>query len=186
MIIFPRNCCHFRQRQVIPPEPLTDKMDVMPNAYDTAETFETPAVRQLSVFLDDRVGALFRLFRAFEGSQVRIVGMSVVHAIDCAIVRIICDDTDTAIDLLRRQRFPLSETELVVVEVPHGHGLMSICSALLAGEVNIDYAYPMLVRPTGRTALAIHTDELETAVQVLRSRKFAVLGENDLGPGDVR
>ncbi len=154
--------------------------------YETAETFESPTVRQISVFLDHRVGVLMRLFRAFEGSAVKVVAMSVVNAVDCAIVRLICDDTDTAIDILKSKRFPLSETELIVVEMPEGHGLMSICAALVAGEANIDYAYPMLTRPTGRAALAIHTDDLETAIGVLRSRKFYVMTENDLGPGPTR
>ncbi len=154
--------------------------------FETTEGFSTPSVRQLSVFLDDRVGALMNLFGAFEGTTIRVVAMSVVHAIDCAIVRIICDDTDGAVEALRRRRFAVSQAELVVVEIPTGHGLRSICSALLAGEVNIDYAYPLLTRPTGRPALAIHTDELETAVKLLRGRKFVVLSENDLGPGEVR
>jgi hypothetical protein len=154
--------------------------------FGTAETFHPPVVRQLSIFLEDRVGALLRLFRAFEGSPVKVVAMSVVHAIDCAIIRIICDDNDKAIEILKSRGFPLSSTELVVVEVPHGHGLMSILSALLAGEVSIDYAYPLLARPTGRAALAIHTADMETAIGVLRSRKFAVLSEEDLGEGGVR
>ncbi len=155
--------------------------------FETAEGFESTSVRQISVFVDDRVGVLLRLFQAFEGSSVRVVGMSVVHAIDCAIVRLLCDDNDMATDLLRKRGFPFSEAELVVVEVPQGHGLMSICSALLAGEVNIDYAYPLLIRPTGRAALAIHTDEPETAVHVLRARSFTVMNEDDLGPhGGIR
>lgn len=150
---------------------------------ETAGGYRSPSVRQLSVFVDDRVGVLMRLFQTFEGSSIRVVGMSVVHAIDCAIVRLLCDDNDQAIDLLRRNDFPVSQSELVVVELPQGHGLLSICSALLAGEINIDYAYPLLIRPTGRAALAIHTDNLETAVQLLRSRRFTVLSEEDLGPG---
>ncbi len=154
--------------------------------FETAETFRSPTVRQLSVFLDDRVGALLRVFQAFEGKDIRVVAMSVVHAIDCAIVRLICDDCDAAKSALTERGIPLSETELVVVEVPHGHGLRSICSALLAGEVNIDYAYPLLTRPTGRAALAIHTDEVETAVRLLMNRQFTVMTEEDLGPGPIR
>ncbi|MBK8269397.1 MAG: hypothetical protein IPK83_14255 [Planctomycetes bacterium] len=101
-------------------------------------------------------------------------------------MRLICDDNDAAINALKDRNFPISETELVVVEVPAGHGLRSICSALLAGEVNIDYAYPLLTRPTGRAALAIHTEELETAVRLLVGRQFAVMTEEDLGPGPLR
>ncbi len=156
------------------------------HSFDTAETFHSPMVRQISVFLEDRVGALMRLFRAFEGSEVRVAGMSVVHAIDCAIIRLICDPHEEAVSILEKKGFPVSQTELLVVEVPHGHGLMSICSALVAGEVNIDYAYPLLVRPTGRAALAIHTDSTDTATQILRRRKFQVMSEDDLGQGPIR
>lgn len=127
-----------------------------------------------------------RLFRAFEGTDVRVAGMSVVHAIDCAIIRLICDPHDSAVDILTKRGFPVSQTELLVVEVPHGHGLMSICSALVAGEVNIDYAYPLLIRPTGRAALAIHTDSTDTAAQILRQRKFQVMSEDELGNGPIR
>jgi hypothetical protein len=153
---------------------------------DTAETFQSPAVRQLSVFLEDRVGALLRLFRTFDGTPVRVVGMTIINEVDCAVVRLICDDSDKALQLLRSKGFPVSEAELLVVEIPQGQGLMSICSAMMAAEINIDYAYSLLTRPTGRAALAIHTDSLEAAVHVLRSRKVLLMSEEDLGPGPAR
>jgi hypothetical protein len=153
---------------------------------NTAESFESPAVRQISVFLEDRVGALLRLFKAFEGTAVRVVGMTIINEVDCAVTRLICDDSDTALDLLRSKGFPVSESELLVVEIPQGQGLMSICSAMMAAEVNINYLYPLLIRPTGRAALAIHTDNLEGAVHVLRSRKFCLMCEEDLGEGSAR
>jgi len=63
---------------------------------------------------------------------------------------------------------------------------MSICAALMSAEVSINYAYPLLVRPMGRAALAIHADNLESACQVLRHRKFTLMTEEDLGPGPPR
>lgn len=155
-------------------------------AFETADSIRTPCVRQLSVFLDDRVGALHRLFQSFEHSTIKILALSVVHAIDCAIVRLIVDDADSAVRILKDKKFPYSETELIVVEMPHGHGLRSICSALLSAEINIEYVYPLLVRPTGRAALAIHTDNLETATVVLKRRNCTLLSEDDLGPGPAR
>jgi len=160
--------------------------DMAGKPFETAETFGTPSVRQLSIFLENRVGALLRLFKVFEGSAVRVVGLAVSHTSDCAIVRLICDDSDTAVDLLRGRGYAFVETELLVVEIPQGQGLMSICSALLAAEVNIDYAYPLISRPTGRAALAVRTDNLGTAAQILRARDFILMSENDLGPGPPR
>ncbi len=155
-------------------------------SWQTAEELETPAVRQISVFLEDRVGALHRLLQSFEGTEIKILALSIVHAIDCAIVRLIVDDTDQATDILRRRDIPISVTEMVVVELPAGHGLRSICSALLTAEISIDYVYALIVWPTGRPAIAIHTDNLDTAAQVLKGRKCRLMSENDLGPGGVR
>lgn len=156
------------------------------SSFETAETFGTPHIRQLSIFLEDRVGALLRLFKVFEGSSVRVVGLSVVHTVDCSIVRLLCDDSDTAKDLLKSKGFAFVESELLAVEIPNGTGLMSICSALLSGEVNIEYAYPLLTRPAGRAVLAIRADSLEAAAQVLRERQFGLVSEEDLGPGPAR
>lgn len=172
---------------MFPHGPLTDRILTMASdSYGTTESFDTPSIRQFSVFLEDKVGVLLRLFRAFEGSSVHIVAMSIIQVSDCSIVRLICDDADTAKDMLDTRGFSFVESELIAVEIPHGQGLMSICSALLTGEVNIDYAYPLIVRPHGRAVLAICTDDPATAVQVLKSRQCCVLSENDLGPGPMR
>lgn len=154
--------------------------------WETAESMESPAVRQLSVFLEDRVGALHRLFQCFEGTSIKILALSVVHAIDCAIVRLIVDDSDQAIEILKDRKLSVSVTDMTVVELPHGHGLRSVCSALIMAEVNIEYVYPLLVQPAGRPVIAIHTDNLEVAAQVLKGRRCTLLSENDLGPGDPR
>lgn len=134
------------------------------------------------MFLENRVGQLLRLVQAFEGSSVRILAIQVEHAVDCAIVRLMLDDADQAMAMLRRAGFPLSVTELVVVELPPGAGLLTICSALLAAELSIDYAYPLLSQPTGRPALALHVDNTAMAAHVLADRDFTILSESDLKP----
>ncbi len=88
--------------------------------------------------------------------------------------------------MLHDKRFPVSESEVLVVELPQGQGLMSICAALLSAEVNLAYAYPLLVRPSGRAVLAIYPDDHEAAAEVLRSRKLTLMSEEDLGSGTIR
>jgi len=146
------------------------------------EQDEPSVVRQVSVFLENRVGQLLRLIQVFEGSSIRILAIQVEHAVDCAIVRLMLDETDNGLMLLRRAGFPTAVTELVVVELPPGAGLLTICSALLSAELSVDYAYPLLAQPTGRPALALHCDNQAMAAQVLRDRRFTILDENDFKP----
>lgn len=151
-------------------------------SFEIADGHDSPGIRQISVFLDNRVGQLLRLVQSFQGSSVRILAISVEHAVDCAIVRLMVDEIDTGLGLLKKAGFATSVTELVVVELPPGAGLLTICSALLSAELSIDYAYPFMTHPTGRPALALHCDNQAMASQVLRDRKFNILNENDLKP----
>ena len=108
-------------------------------------------MRQQSVFIENRVGQLLRLTRLFDQTDIRILAVSVVYSVDCAICRMIVDDPHTASEVLRNSRFQVSEAELIVVSLPHGkRALLHTWAALLGGEINIHYTYPLLVHPRGR------------------------------------
>ena len=149
--------------------------------FETAEAQGTPTVRQQSVFVENRVGQLMRLTKLFDQADIRILALSVVHSVDCAICRMILDEPDQAYDVLTAARFQVSEAELIVVSLPHGkRALLSTWAALLGGEISIHYAYPLLAHPKGAAALAVCPDNLEHAIDVLRERGFDLLDQQDL------
>jgi hypothetical protein len=148
---------------------------------ETAQGSEFPLVRQISVFLENRLGQLLRLTKLFERSEVHILAVSVEGSIDCAIVRLIVDDPDTAHDMLREAGFAVSETELLVVELPPGkRGMMTVCSALIGGEVNINYTYALLPGANRGGCIAIQVDNPAVAAAVLTEKKFRVLDQSNL------
>jgi len=55
---------------------------------------------------------------------------------------------------------------------------------LLQAEVNINYAYPLMVGPKGNAALALHVEDLELAAKTLNRAGFDLYTENDLESGD--
>jgi hypothetical protein len=58
--------------------------------------------------------------------------------------------------------------------------LLRICTALLQAEVNIIQAYPILVRPRGRPAVALMVDNTEMGQDTLSSKGFTMITEGDL------
>jgi len=74
-----------------------------------------------------------------------------------------------------------TEQDLLVVQVPKRakHPLVMICAALLAAEINIHYAYPLLISPAG-PALALYVDDPTLAAQLFIRKGFTLLGESDL------
>jgi hypothetical protein len=149
--------------------------------YDTARARDWPSVRQFNVFLENRVGALLDVVRRFETTDIRIVSLTIVDLADCAVVRMVLSDPERAFEIFEQARLSVTETDLLVVQLPEGpQPLLQICKALLAAEINIHYAYPLLIGPQGRAALAVHVDEHENAVQSLGRQGFTIFTENDL------
>ena len=147
----------------------------------TARAFEPPRNTQFSVFLDNRVGRLMDLLECFEDQAVTLAGLSVVESADHAVVRLLTSRAELTRRLLHRHEHPSSEVEVTAVELKDDHSLVAVCECLMGAELNIHYAYPLLVRPRGRPVVAIHTDDYILAGQLLMRRRFGVLAENDLG-----
>ena len=149
--------------------------------YATARGRDWPSVRQFNVFLENRVGGLLSVVRRFEATDIRIVSLIVNDLSDCAIIRLVLSDPERALEVFEQARLPITESDLLVVQLPDGpHPLPRICKALLAAEINIDYAYQLLVGTQVLPALALRVDDLETAVSTLRSQGYTILTENDL------
>jgi hypothetical protein len=148
--------------------------------FSTARGRDWPSVRQFNVFLENRLGALLEVVRHFETTDIRIISLTIVDSADCAIIRIVLSDPERAQEIFRLARLPVTETDLLVVQLPLGpQPLIQICKALLVAEINIHYAYPLLVGPHGRAALALHVDDQETAMQMLSNKGFVIFTEND-------
>jgi hypothetical protein len=100
---------------------------------------------------------------------------------DCAIIRIVLSDPERALEIFQQAKLPVTESDLLVVYLPDGPGsIPQICKALLAAEINIDYAYTLLVGSSAQPAFALHVDAHETAVTILTRQGFMIFTENDL------
>lgn len=151
----------------------------------TKEGYRSPYVTQFSVFLDNRVGKLHELCEIFDQEALLVVAFSVVDSSDHAVVRLITTQAPLASRLLKKHNFAFSETEVLVITLPGQRILTPICTTLLQAELNIAYAYPLLVQPGGRPAIAMETDDQVMAAEILRKHRFVLLGEDDLCDGDL-
>jgi hypothetical protein len=156
--------------------------EVLPPQTAHGAGFELTRVRQFTVFLENRVGRLQMLVRALETSRGKIVALSIEESADAALVRLICSHPEFSRTALQESGFSFSESEVLAVELPRNtkQPLISICSALLAAEINIHYIYPLMVRPRG-PALALYVDDPTLAAQLLIRKGFTLIGESDLG-----
>mgnify|MGYP004309614389 CR=1 FL=1 len=150
---------------------------------ETQQGYDAPMVRQFSIFLENRVGRLLDILRMFDEAEgITIHGLAVMESSDCAVVRLIPDDSDATRAMLRASEYSFAETELLVVQLTDERPLSMLCLYLLGAELNIDFMYPMLTTSYagdgGRIAMAV--DDTTFAGQILRRKGFVLYGASEL------
>jgi hypothetical protein len=168
---------------------MSEEFDDDSNAFDNGDEIapatmrgrDWPCLRQFGVFFENRVGQLHELLRNLEQNDLRIVGISVADSIDFAVTRLIVDQYERAVEIIAQTPFKTFETDIIGVELPDvDQPFQQICTALLQGEVNIQYAYPLLYNKGGRKAIAVQVDDIDQGLRILQDRDFTLLTEADL------
>ena len=127
-------------------------------------------MKQFSVFLANKVGAMLDVVKLLNANHTHIVALSVSESTDSAIARIIVSDPERVQDLFKQNNVAFGVCEVVVVEMREvATQLVKLLAALFMAEVNVHFTYPLLTRPRGLAALALHVDDNECASSVLRA-----------------
>ena len=147
----------------------------------TTEKIDGPRVKQFSIFLKNKVGALLDVVKLLQDHHVEVLAVSVQDSADAAIVRIVVSDPDQVRELFAIHEIAYSTCDLVVVELKEGATqLGELLAALLMAEVNIHGSCPLLTRPRGNAALALHVEDEECAAAVLSGHGFRILSQADI------
>lgn len=142
---------------------------------------EGPLVRQFSVFLPNKVGAMLDVVKLLNAHQVDVLALSISESTDSAIARIVVSDPDRVENLFGEHDVAFGVCDMVVVEMTEVAGqLAKLLAALLMAEVNVHFTYPLLTRPRGFAALALHLDDAECASSVLQGEGFKILSQGDI------
>src|SRR4030081_2237245 len=137
---------------------------------ETTSKLEGPLVKQFSVFLPNKVGAMLDIVKLLSAHHTHIVALSVSESTDSAIARIIVSDPEQVQDLFKQNNIAFGVCEVVVVEMREvATQLVKLLAALFMAEVNVHFTYSLLTRPRCMAALALHVDDTEFASPFCRA-----------------
>ena len=152
-----------------------------PQASSESSTAEGSPVRQLTVFLQNRVGALMALVKLLGDHHIAVLGLSLQDSTELAIVRLILSAPDDAQMVFIEKGIPHTILPVTVIELKETEtSLPQALSALLGAEINISFSYPLLIRPGQNPVLVLHLDAAEFGAEVLGKAGFKVLKQEDL------
>ena len=143
------------------------------------------SITQFALFLENRVGKLLEVVKLLASVDAHILAISINESSDHAVVRIIVDKPETARHTLENAGIPLVESSVVAVEMSDElQSIPAILRILLQAEVNVMYAYPLLVRSRRHPVIVFHVDSDEYAIQVLQEQGMYLLNQDDISRGE--
>jgi hypothetical protein len=133
-------------------------------------------VEQISIFLENKPGALESVMRLLKDANINIRSLSLADTSDFGILRLIVNDTNTALKVLNDNGLRVSRTSVVAVEVPdRPGGLHSILAVLAQHGINVEYLYAFIEKSGENAVIIFRFDSPDDAVDVLLKNGFTVL-----------
>jgi len=121
------------------------------------------------------------IVKLLNSHSCHVVAMSVSESTDSAIARVVVSDPEDVEKLFRQNNIAFGMCEVVVVEMREvATDLAKLFAALFMAEVNVHFTYPLLMRPRGQAALALHVDDNDCAISVLTGAGFQLLSQTDI------
>ena len=132
----------------------------------------TPHVRpltQFSVFLVNKPGVLAQVTGALASEKVNLIAVTLVDSQEHGVLRIVPESVSAARAVLTRLNLPMTETEVLCIELPNRPGaLADVANQLGTAHININYAYVTSGAPGGRTTGVFKVADQAKALHVLK------------------
>jgi len=138
-------------------------------------------VKQLSLFLENRRGALSRPVRLLARGKFNILTLTLADTQQFGILRIVVRDWQKAKRLLEKNGFVVKVTDMVAIEVADKPGgLADILTAVEKAGVNVEYMYGFTLSTEGKGLLAFRFDDPDRAIPALQKKGISPVGSGEL------
>lgn len=126
-------------------------------------------VKQISVFLENKRGRIYRAAKVLAAEGINIRALSIADTSAFGILRLIVDVPDKALDALQKANITAKISEVIAVEVADEPGGMEkILRLVEEADINLEYLYAFLGRKTQDAILIFQVEEPQKAIETLQ------------------
>jgi hypothetical protein len=140
-------------------------------------------IQQLSVFLENRPGAIRTPCRALASAGINILTLSLADTQQFGILRLIVKDWQKAKQVLQQAHCVVNVHEVVAVDVAdRPGGLADLLDLLGESKLGIEYMYAFTAGPRGggKASMIFRFEEPDKAIKALAER-----GVNAIAPSEL-
>jgi len=138
------------------------------------------AITQLSAFLENTPGTLYKAVSALSDAGVNLRALSVADTKDFGILRVIVSDIEKTKEVLSGDTV-VKETRVIAAKMSDKAGaLKEILKIIQETGVNIEYVYAFTAAVAGSAYVVLRVDDIDEAETVLRGNGIKTLSDADI------
>lgn len=127
-------------------------------------------VKQVSVFLENKSGRLAEVSRILGENNIDIKALSIADTTEYGILRIIVNDPELTVSVLKDKGFSVRTNNVIAVSVSDKPGgLLEALECLHRNHIGIEYMYAFIGNiEMGKAIVILRVEEKEKAIDVLQ------------------
>ena len=139
------------------------------------------ALKQLTVFVENKQGSLATVADLLAKNGIDMRALSLADTKDFGILRLIVNDTDKALTVLRDSGILVQATEVTGVKLSDKPGQLSVALAALGkANINVEYLYAFLARTQNHAYVVFRVADNAAAEAALVAVGFHLVTEADV------
>ena len=139
------------------------------------------AIRQLSVFAENKNGALYEITKSLAAARIDIRAFSIADTANFGVLRMLVKEPTKAAQVLSENGNIVSVDDVVGVKIPDiAGGLSDIFRITTAKNISIAYLYAFVSRETGNAYVILRVDNNDHVEEILEAEGCTLLKEEEL------
>ena len=139
------------------------------------------ALKQLTVFVENKQGTLVSVTDALAGNDINIRALSIAETEGFGILRLIVDNEAAAEKVLADAGYLIKITEVVGVKIGDAPGKLSAALKVLnEAGINMEYLYAFVARTERHAYVVVRVENNQEAEAVLEKAGFHLITEADV------
>jgi hypothetical protein len=139
------------------------------------------SLKQISVFLENKKGRLAEVTDILGKGNINIKALSLADTSDFGVLRLIVNDPDRCVKILKENEFVAQVTDVIGIEVEDKPGgLFKVLDILEKNNINVEYMYATVEKNKNNPIVVFKVDEKENAKKILAGNNIAVAKNSDI------
>ncbi|MBR0600357.1 ACT domain-containing protein [Sinanaerobacter chloroacetimidivorans] len=138
-------------------------------------------IKQISIFIPNKKGSLSQLTDILIAHNIDIRAIAVFDTSEFGILRIVVNNPDKALEVLKEEGFVAKVSKVLAVEPDDEPGSLNrIFTVLKDNEINIEYIYSFVMRKREMPYIVLKVDEQEKAADILAKNGINVVNKEEV------